>query len=352
MGSRYRDDDYPPSRGGAGGGGGERWDRDRLESYNRVRPGGGGQPPPPPPPLDRDPFDDRDRDRDRDREYYPRAEQRESSPPPRRERERERVIYAERDRYEIPSRPRYRYEDEPAGDVRNASAMVPRPRAEQDDERREIDIEIRRREYNRGRTSPSQSPPPARAAAPPSRAFERPKFVRRQSSLDTYDRKPMPKYGDVARVREETLMVVPVARRRSPPRYRSPPRFDEYEEMRMDGRDRERDFVEYRERDFERVRSGGSRGGAEYEIEEREEIIEETVTKNLPKRGKTKMPIRLVNTEVLIRLDYPFEQQVSVSYQSLYESEQLANAGKPHNRAKQSSSSKPSTKTTSTKSSN
>lgn len=267
MGSRYREDNYSSSRGG-----GERWDRDRLDSYDRQRP---PRPPHPPSGPERDPYDDR--------EYYQRTERRDPSP----RRERERVIYAERDRYEIPSRPRYRYDDEAD---RSAGAMVPRPREEE----REIDIEIRRREYNRSPPSPLPAPP---------REFERPRFVRRQSSLDTYDRKPMPKYGDVARVREETVMI-PASRHRSPPRYRSPPRFDEYEEIGIDERDRE--FAGYREREISRVRT--RKEGPDYEIEEREEIIEET--RNLPKRGKTKMPIRLVNTEVLIKLDYPFEQQV------------------------------------------
>lgn len=256
MSGRYADDPYsPPRRGGGGGGGGERWDRDRMDSYA-------------------------ERDRYEEVDYYSRPQRRE--PSPRRYETRERVVYEERDRYETPSRPRYRYEDEPD---RTAGAMVRRPREEE----RDIDIEIRRREYER---------PPAE--------FERPRFVRRQSSLDTYDRKPMPRYGDVARVREETIVVPAGGRRRSPPRYRSPPRFEEFEETRFTEQDRygEEEVRGYREREFERVRRNDD---VEYEIEEREEIVEEIPK---PKRGKTKMPMRLVSIEVLEQLNYPYEQEV------------------------------------------
>ena len=257
MGSRYRDDDYSSPRRG-----GERWDRERMDAYDRRAPT-----------VERDRYEEVD--------YYSRPQRRD--PSPRRYETKEKVVYEERDRYEAPYRPRYRYDEEPD---RNSGAMVHRPREEE----RDIDIEIRRREYDR-----------------PTREFERPKFVRRQSSLDTYDRKPMPRYGDVARVREESFMV-PVERRHTPPRYRSPPRFEEIEEIRRAEQDRyrEEEFLGYREREISRVRRNDN---AEYEIEEREDIIEEE-TQNFPKRGKTKMPSHLVNIEILEELNYPFEREV------------------------------------------
>ena len=174
MGTRYRDD---------GPRGGERWDRERFDRG---------------PIVERDIYEERD--------YYAPRPQRTS---PRRYEQKERVIYEERDRYEAPYRPR-RYDYEETERDRFAGAMVHRPRREQED----IEIEIRRREYERDREP---------------RDFQRPAFVRRQSSLDTFDRKPMPRYGDVARVREETVMI-PAPRRRQSPRYREPPRFEEYEE--------------------------------------------------------------------------------------------------------------------------
>ena len=263
MGSRYKDDGYSSPRRG----GGERWDRERMDAYDRRAPTT----------VERDRYEEVD--------YYSRPQRRD--PSPRRYETKEKVVYEERDRYEAPYRQRYRYDEEPD---RVSGAMVHRPREED----REIDIEIRRREYDR-----------------PEREFERPKFVRRQSSLDTYDRKPMPRYGDVARIREETVMV-PAERRRSPPRYRSPPRFEEVEEIRRAEQDRyrEEEFVGYREREVSRVRRNDN---AEYEFEEREDIIEEE-TQNFPKRGKTKMPSHLINIDVLAELDYPFEREVRITY--------------------------------------
>ena len=40
-----------------------------------------------------------------------------------------------------------------------------------------------------------------------------------------------------------------------------------------------------------------------------EEIVEE---KEFPRRGKTKMPVRLVEKSVIIDLGYPFEEEVRI----------------------------------------
>lgn len=145
--------------------------------------------------------------------------------------------------------------------------------------------------------------------APARRPDGRPQFIRRQSSLDTFDRKPMPRYGD--RLREPPEVIpIPI-----PPRRRSPPRFVErdYEEIRIAEPDHygDEDYRAYREREVETIR----RRRATSEVREREEIIEEYDIPEAPapagpKRGKTKMPMRLVNKRAIIELGYPFEEEV------------------------------------------
>ena len=250
---------------------GERWDRDRFDSYARG-----------PSVVERDRYEEVD--------YYspPRHREQERGPP---RRVQEAYYYDEKDRYEVPYRPRREpakyYDDEGST---YEGAMVPVRRR---DDERDIEIDIRRREYDR--YSP-RSPPP------------RPTFVRRQSSLDTFDRRPMPRYGD--RVHEETIQIPAGPRRRSPPRYRSPPRFVErdYEDIRIQEPEfyGDEEFRGYREREISRVRRN-----RDYEVEEeREEII----TSEFPKRGKTKMPMRLVNKQAIIQLGYPFEEEVSSNH--------------------------------------
>ena len=262
----YRDR-YSPPRGPP-----ERWDRDRFDAYARG-----------PPVVERDRYEEVD--------YYS-PPRREPAPAPRRVEEK--YFFEEKDRYEIPHRPRREqarfYEDEGSS---YEGAMVPVRRREDD---REIEIDIHRREYDREYDHrPRASPNP-----------QRPTFVRRQSSLDTFDRRPIPRYGD--RVREEVIQIPAGPRRRSPPRYRSPPHFVEREreeevhvvepEYYVDD-----DYRGYREREISRVRRN-----RDYEVEEEREEIVET---EFPKRGKTKMPMRLVNKAAIIKLGYPFEEEVN-----------------------------------------
>ena len=257
----------PPPRGG------ERWDRDRFDNYGRG-----------PPVVERDRYEDRYEEHD----YYsppPRQREPERGPP---RRVQEAYYYDERDRYEVPHRPRRepaRYYDDEGSTYEGA--MVP---VRHRDDERDIEIDIRRREYDHHSPRP---PPP-----------QKPTFVRRQSSLDTFDRKPMPRYGD--RVREEVIPIPQPPRRRSPPRYKSPPRFVEhdYEEIRVAEPEYygDEEFRGYREREISRVRHH-----RDYEVEEEKEEIVET---EFPKRGKTKMPMRLVNKHAIIQLGYPFEEEV------------------------------------------
>lgn len=257
----------------------ERWDRSRFDAHTR----GGPQL------VERDRYEERDyyepqpqRQRDRSADYY-------RDQPRYRDDDR----YFEQDRFSQPmpfrsSRPAPRFFEEERDPYEGAMVPARRERPRE----REIEIDIHERDRY-----------PAPAA--------RPKFMRRQSSLDTFDRKPMPRYGD--QVREETIMIPTGPRRRSPPRYHSPPRFPEreqYEDIRIAEPEYygDEEFRGYREREIERVRTNRRRS-QETLVEEDRTVIEET-TKEYPRRGKTRMPMRLVNKRAVIELGYPFEEEV------------------------------------------
>ena len=246
----------------------ERWDRDRFDSYNG--PGGG---------YERESFQE-------ERDYYPSPPRRAPAqfaprPPP---------VVDERERYARPP-PRFYEEDERDS---YAQAMVPAGRRPREHDH-EYEIDIRSRER--------YDPPPER----PSRGFQRPGLMRRPSSLDTHDRKPMSRYPE--RIREEVIPVPAPPRRRSPPRWRSPPRFQErdyYEDIRIAEPEiyGDEEFRGYREREISRVRRNRSPSTVvEERIEERE----------FPKKGKTKMPARLVEKKAIIQLGYPFEEEVRIA---------------------------------------
>ena len=260
---------------------GERWDRARFEDAGRrgtvIEETDYYRGPP-------------RRDRSADISY------RKPSYAPERERprEKERIVFEEREeRYGAPvpyrPRPRQYYEED---EVIVDREVVPYRRERERGEERELEIDIRRR-------GPPMPPP-----APP-RGPARPQFVRRQSSLDTFDRRPLPRYGD--RIREE----IPIPAR---PRRRSPPRYVEREEIEIRRTEPERDYYEeeddyrggWREREVvtERRRRAPSVSTVVYE--EKEEVIET----EFPKRGKTKMPTRLINERAIIQLGYPFEKEV------------------------------------------
>ena len=137
---------------------------------------------------------------------------------------------------------------------------------------------------------------PVRPAEPP----QRPGMLRRQSSWDYHDRKPSRRYDDYPAPRE------PVRRYER-----------EYDDVQIQepGRFGDDGFREYKEREWitrRRRNSSGSRsrsrdrGGFREEI--REEIREE---KPYPRRGKTRMPKRLVHTKVLYDLGYPYYEEAS-----------------------------------------
>ena len=103
-------------------------------------------------------------------------------------------------------------------------------------------------------------------------------------------------------------MPGPGRRRRSPPRYER-----DFEDIRIAEPDYygDEEFRGYKEREVSTVRR--RRGGAEPEFEEKSEEREsfEVEEEPFPRKGKTRMPGRLVNKRAVIELGYPFEEEVS-----------------------------------------
>ena len=238
-------------------------ERERFEEYDRYEPRGGGG---------------RRRESSADDSYYGgRGGGRGGG----RYEEKERFIFEERERFAPPSerRPRGgpgRYYDE------EADSFDGSPQS--------------------GQMVPFARERPARRAPP------RPgMLIRRQSSLDTFDRKPAPRYGN--RMTEPPEVIpIPVRERRmvSPPRYVE----RDYEEIKVSEPEYwpDEEFRGYRERERSTVR----RRRAASEVEVKEKVIEyEEVEpeKEFPRKGKTKMPSRLVNKRAIIELGYQYEEE-------------------------------------------
>lgn len=302
---RYDDPPAPPR-----GGGGERWDRARFESMRRGGPPGGGDSDSGrsrgPPRDDYDHFRFQEHDKGpgyhRDVDIH---EDRARRGPPVMERER----FYEDDRFGHHGRRRNDLFEEPTPSEVANRALAPYRRKSVIDKDINIDIDIDRRESR-----------PARSARP-----ARPQYMRRQSSLDTYDRRPLPRYGDVERFEREEVheyrlppnvpIPLPIReRRRSPPR-----RFrdeDDFEEIRYDERDgRGREREDYREVEVHRAKSKVRRSKSvakstrSSSISSFEEIQPSRATYG--KKGRTRMPKRLVKKQAVIDLGYPFEEEVS-----------------------------------------
>lgn len=275
-------DDGPPTRGG-----GERWDRDRFE---RMRGGGGGA----------RRGDEHDHYRFTEHERFPGGrrdidihEDMDRRGPRVAERER----FYEDERFDRPARRRPElFDDLNPSEVAN-KALAPYRRKSVVE--KDIDIAIRR---------------PAR-----------PQYIRRQSSLDTFDRRPMPRYGDHERDewRPPTNVPIPLPireRRRSPRRFRD----DDYEDIRYRDveRDREgrgRSSEEYREIEVRREkskrrrsRSRAARSIAATSVRSSSSSSFEEVSPvrtTIGRRGKTRMPKRLVKKQAVIELGYPYEEE-------------------------------------------
>lgn len=256
------------SRFGDYGGGGERWN---MERFNRERDGRQ--------------VIERDRFEEHERFAPPRPSGRETAPeefhsPPR---------FAHAERFE--ERDRF-FEDERFGPPARRSG------GRQQRYYEEEDIDTFDSSPNRGPEQLGRRDYETRRAPP------RPGLIRRQSSLDTFDRKPLPRYP--REPPEIIAMPAPGRRRRSPPRYER-----DFEEIRIAEPDYygDEEFRGYKEREVSTVRRRRG-GGAELEFEERE-TFEVEQEEPFPRKGKTRMPGRLVNKRAIIELGYPFEEEVS-----------------------------------------
>jgi hypothetical protein len=244
----------------------QRWDREKFERYRSRGP------------YERDDFryDERDRFGPRGSLHDVVAEDRFDRRGPR-GRYDEDVRYFEEDRY-APGRRRMDFIDDPMpAEVANR-ALAP----------------YRKREY----------------AEAPVRRPSRPTIIRRQSSLDTFDRRPLPRYGDEYRLPSDVPVPLPIRRPRSPPRrYR-----DNYEEISYrDLPSRGREYDEYRDIRIKRERRSRSRAAASVRSSSSSSSSFEEITAPEPpkigKRGKTRMPKRLVHKKVIVEMGLPFEEE-------------------------------------------
>ncbi|KAG9678548.1 hypothetical protein KCU95_g15146, partial [Aureobasidium melanogenum] len=273
----------------------QRWDRDRFERYSRR---------PPAPVEERETF--RFSEHDRNGRQDIRIEDRiDRGPPPRRERD----AFAE-DFYGPAARPR-RSDRELFGD------RDPRELADlQIAPYRRKSIVDREFEFRETRNVP------------------RPGLQRRQSSLDTFDRRPLRRY-EQDEYRIPPGVPIPLPRRRSPSR--GPPgRWyeEDYEDVRYrdySPQDSYRDVEIMREKSVhrrrgnrERARSDArssttKRSGRSHRSSSSSSSSESSFTEvsrrsspsppKIGKKGKTRMPKRLVRKEAIINLGYPFEEE-------------------------------------------
>lgn len=266
--------DEPPRRGP------ERWDRDKFERFSR-RSG---------PVEERDSFRFEEHDR-----YAPARGRREVEVDERidrrgpRTRVEERERYYEEDRTDRPRRRQTDFLDEPTVSEIANRALAP---------------------YRRKSIIEKDLEPPVRRPG-------RPQFLRRQSSLDTFDRKPYARYGDQEKDewRPPTNVPIPLPireRRRSPSRRRY--REDDFEEIRykdVEPREEYREIEVRREKSTRRrSRSRTSRRTAPSARSSTSSFEEVSpVREPIGKRGKTRMPKRLVKKQAVIELGYPFEEE-------------------------------------------
>ncbi|RFU36232.1 hypothetical protein B7463_g1, partial [Scytalidium lignicola] len=207
--------------------------------------------------------------------------------------------------------PRDSFEDD---HVRERIYYDDEPRHDRDRVRREA-VTIEKERFR------SPSPPPRRGPYP------RPGLIRRQSSLDTFDRQPITRfmrerdeerYGPPARrdeMRPPPLNPVRLPRERrelGPVR-----RYEErdYEEIKISdpdyyGDDNYRPYPErVREKEVIKTRSRSRRRSVSSSSSSDSEVTTKSVKSEFPKRGKTRMPAKLVSKKAIIDLGYPFEEE-------------------------------------------
>ena len=300
----------------------QRWDRDRFERFG----GGGGSSGPPPSQYHEDyRYTERDTPRRRDIAVADRIDER--GPGGNYE---ERDRYVERDRY-TPGGRRRRTDKELFGDVdpREIAGLALTPYRARED----LDIDRR-----------SQAPP-------------RPGLIRRQSSLDTFDRRPAPRYErEEYRIPVYTPVPLPVRREVRGRDYYQPEDYREVEITRersvhrtgggpksvkssKSHKSRSRvsssssSSTEHIDESMSRHESihGGRRsvhesfhedihgGGAPSIHESFHESIHDGTATSISesiqqtekkfKKGKTRMPKRLIRREAIMDLGYPFDEE-------------------------------------------
>ena len=172
--------------------------------------------------------------------------------------------------------------------------------------------------------------------SPPRRQPARPGLLRRQSSLDTFDRRPLARfsereeYGPPARIyrddaRPPPLTPIPLPRTRALP---PPRRYAErdYEEIKIAEPDfygddeyrgypervREREIIRRRRRSRSRESRVSRSVRSESVSSEESSVVSEVVKSEFPKKGKTRMPARLVSVKAIIDLGYPYVEEVRI----------------------------------------
>jgi hypothetical protein len=194
------------------------------------------------------------------------------------------------------------------------------PRGRYEERERYVEEERYDPPTRRNPTFLDERPPPevtGHAVAPYRRP--RPQFIRRQSSLDTFDRKPMARYGDEYRLPPDVPIPLPIRKPRSPPKERY---LEEYEDVKYkDGQEDYRDFRIREERRgnhrsksrmrsrsvLRRKASSSSSSSSESSFEEIEKGSE------IGRKGRTRMPRRLVHKKAVVEKGLPFEEEVSTS---------------------------------------
>jgi hypothetical protein len=143
----------------------------------------------------------------------------------------------------------------------------------------------------------------------PARRPARPQFLRRQSSLDTFDRRPVARYDDY-RLPADVPIPLPIRRPRSPPRARYREEIEEVRYRDLPEVDEYRDIRVRRERSHRsRSHAANSARSSSSSSSSLEEVAPTPAPANVGKRGKTRMPKRLAHKKAIVELGYPFEEE-------------------------------------------
>lgn len=251
---------------------------------------------------------------------------------------------------------RSRYDDD--DDARSYTRRASPPLRFREDEKRRsaVDDDFARRErryYEDGPRPARRAPSPRREeyerlvtmeAGPRSPSPRRPQrpgtLLRRQSSLDTFDRRPrgfhdhVEEHGPPARredYRPAPYVPIPLPRTRALP---PPRRYEHLDEIRISDPDhygddafhayperavREREVVRTRRRERSHSRTRSHRSSTVRSSSRSSSTSSgsssrtaTTVKSEYPKKGKTRIPAKLVSKRAIIELGYPFEEEVSL----------------------------------------